>query len=184
MKTDIILTKKNVIVGVTSSISAYKACDVVSGLVKTGNFVQVVMTESSLRFAPIDVLAVLSKRPVLVDSAKNDPVVHHVDLVEWCDKFVIVPATFNTIMKIKNGIADNLLTDMVSVVGGLRKVKHIFPAMNTAMYNNPRLVSALNILKQEHWNVSGTDKGLLACGSIGEGKLMKPRKIVELINGE
>lgn len=170
-----------IILGICGSISAYKACDIVSGLVKTGNDVQVVMTQASLKFAPIDVLSVLSKRTVLIDSSGNKPTVEHIDLVEWCSTLVIAPATFNTINKIKNGIADNLLTDICSVIGGTRKNKFIFPAMNTSMFNNPKLVSSLNILKAEHWIIGDTSNGILACGAIGEGKLLKPRKIVEII---
>jgi len=170
-----------IVLGITGSISAYKACDVVSGLIKTGNEVKIVMTKSAQRFAPIEVLTILSKN-IVVDEYSFSTKVHHVDLVEWCDKFVICPATFNTICKIKNGVSDNILLDMCSVIGGHKKSKYIFPAMNTAMYNNMTLVIALNRLKSDHWNISDTDKGLLACGSIGDGKLMKPRKIVEVIN--
>ena len=173
-----------IIVGVTGSISAYKACDVVSGLVKTGNEVQVVMTENSLRFCPIDVLAILSKREVLAGIFENNSRVHHIEFAEWCDKLVIVPASYNTINKIRYGIADNKLLDICSAIGGLRKKKFIFPAMNNHMLDNQIVVSSLNRLKSEKWIIGGTDKGLLACGSMGNGKLLKPRKIVEIINKE
>ncbi|OQY13579.1 MAG: hypothetical protein B6I31_00860 [Desulfobacteraceae bacterium 4572_19] len=164
----------NVLIGITGSISAYKACDVIQGLKATGNIVKVVMTPSSLKFCPIEAVAILSKNVVMVTAPENDGIVHHVVLSDWCDKFVIVPASYNTIGKIINGIADNLLTEICAVI---QKPKYIFPAMNTNM------LEKCHLEKLEGWHVSETAYGILACGAKGQGKLLKPRAIVEIING-
>ena len=158
-----------VLLGICGSISAYKSCDIVSGLIATGNEVKIIMTKASLKFAPIEALKTLSKNDVLVESDGLE----HIELSEWCDCMSIAPATLNTINKIYYGISDNLLLDACSALPKGKK-RLIFPAMNTNMLGKMKL--------PKDWYVSDTDIGVLACGIEGNGKLLKARKIVEIIN--
>lgn len=169
-----------ILLGITSSIAAYKACDIVSGLIKSGNEVFIVMTKNSLRFCPIEVLSVLSSNPVYVEAPINDGQVHHIDLVKWADILVIVPATYNSIGKINSYIADNLLTEICSVAESQSIPKLIFPAMNPNMFKT--LQPVLNNLSDRGWQIQNPINGLLACGDKGLGKLDKPRNIISIIN--
>jgi len=170
----------NILLGVTGSISAYKACDIISGFIATGHEVQVVMTEDAKRFIPEMPLAILSKREVM--SSFNDEVkgeVSHITKANWADVFLIAPATANTIAKIHHGIADNVLTAMALAFRG---VKFIAPAMNTNMLESDPMQRSLSLLPNDGWNILETRRGVLACGDYGCGKLEKPREIVKQVN--
>lgn len=170
----------NILLGVTGSISAYKACDIVSGLVATGHEVQVVMTDDAKKFIPEMPLAILSKREVLSsfdDEAKGE--VMHITKAHWADIFLIAPATANTIAKVHHGIADNVLTAMALAFRG---IKIIAPAMNTNMLESNPMQRSLKKLPEDGWDILETQCGILACGDSGLGKLAKPRHIVAYVN--
>jgi phosphopantothenoylcysteine decarboxylase/phosphopantothenate--cysteine ligase len=168
-----------IVLGVTGGISAYKACDIISGLKATGNEVKVIMTESAKRFVTEEVLAVTSGHQVFTDANRDmDGTISHIDLSHWGDILVIAPATANTINKIRFGFADNFLT---TVVMAWDKMGFIAPAMNPKMYHKTR--ESIGILKQyPNWNIIDPVEGKMACGDVGMGKLEKPRKIVDQIN--
>lgn len=174
----------NILLGVTGGIAAYKACDVISGFKATGHTVQVIATESALEFITEMSLAILSERHVLTDEFfwKKSGDVKHIEAAKWADVFVIVPATANTIAKFSHGIANDILsTTHLAIPPGVPKF--MFPAMNTAMLGHPTVTRNLMDLEQKQgWFIGGTDKGKLACGDTGSGKLLKPRRIVEIIN--
>ncbi len=174
----------NIILGVTGSISAYKACDIVSGLMATGHDVQVVMTEAAKDFIPEIPLAVLSKREVISSfNAEAKGEVYHITKVHWADLLLIAPATANTIAKIANGQADNVLTAMALAFNGIYSGRRVVaPAMNNHMYENPTTMRNLLTLQQDKWDIIEPAIGVMACGDNGQGVLPKPRLIVERIN--
>lgn len=162
-----------IILGVTGGISAYKACDIISGLQATGHTVRVMMTESAKRFITEETLSVLSDHKVHTDLNRDtDGVVSHIELAQWGDILLLAPATANTIGKIRNGICDNFLTSVIMAYNG---TMIIAPAMNSVMWDKvERPISG--------WYVIDPVLGKMACGDFGIGKLEKPRKIVEYVN--
>ena len=169
----------NIILGVTGGISAYKACDIISGLKATGHTVRVIMTDSAKRFITEEVLAVLSKHSVFTDDLRDTGgSVSHIELSQWGDALVIAPVTANTINKIYNGFADNFLTTVV-MAWDETKPKFLAPAMNSKMWS--KMVRPIYALEST-WTIINPIEGLMACGDVGMGKLEKPREIVKQIN--
>jgi len=184
-----------ILLGVTGSIAAYKACDIISGLKANGHDVKVIMTESAKQFITEMSLASISGNVVTTTMWNElNGKIDHIDLAKWADAFVIAPATANIIAKIANGICDDVLSTIACVIEGKSIPKFIAPAMNTSMWESPRTQRNLLSLQQynnkeiihkhlyiKRYNVIAPDEGLLACGDTGEGKLANPRKIVEAI---
>jgi len=168
----------NVILGVTGGISAYKACDIISGLKATGHTVKVIMTESAKRFVTEEVLAVMSEHQVFTDANRDlDGTISHISLSQWGDLLLIAPATGNTMSKIHCKFADNFLTTVALAYEG-RKV--MAPAMNPKMWQ--KIVRTGYELVGDGWEFINPVEGLMACGDTGMGKLEKPRKIVDFVN--
>ncbi|WP_128837483.1 flavoprotein, partial [Streptococcus sp. DD11] len=134
---------------VTGSISAYKAADITSSLKKEGFEVAVLMTEAAAEFITPLTLQVLSQRPVALDIMQEpDPSkVNHIDIAKKTDVFALAPATANTIAKLANGLADNMVT-AAALALPLHVKKVIAPAMNTKMYENPLTQHNLKKLEQ------------------------------------
>jgi phosphopantothenoylcysteine synthetase/decarboxylase len=176
----------NILLGITGSISAYKACDIISGLNATGHDVKVIMTEDAKNFITEMSLSIISGREVVSKfSTEVTGQVEHIDLAEWGEMLLIAPATANTIAKLANGICDNVLTATALAFRG--KFKILAPAMNTLMYDHKTTKGNLKKLggkfsEKNVWHIIEPDEGLLACGETGVGKLRKPRRIVEIIN--
>ena len=174
------LKGKNILLGVTGGIAVYKAVDLVSRLIKEGAAVDVIMTESSQQFVTPLTFQTMAQSKVHTDmfGLLNYLDVEHISLAKKADIIVIAPATGNTIAKIANGMADNMLTTVVLA----STAKIIFaPAMNTNMFLNP--ITQENIIKLEglgHEFVP-PGEGRLACGDIGPGKMAEPQDIVEYI---
>ncbi len=171
---------KNVVLGVTGGIAAYKALDIVSGLKKKGVEVDVVMTESAQEFVRPLSFQSLSQNPVITDMFEEPKVfeIAHISLAKKADVVCIAPATANIISKLANGAADDFLSTMCLAT---RAKIIVAPAMNTNMLSHP--VTAENIAKLENlgYKVLGTGSGRLACGDVGEGKLLPPEIIVDEI---
>ena len=170
---------KTVILGVTGSIAAYKAPDVVSRLVKNDCDVHVVMTKSGAGFITPLTMQTMSRNRVFVDvMQEEDPKdVIHVNLPQRADILLIAPATANIIAKIAYGIADDMLTSMVLAAHGIPKL--IAPAMNTRMYENEATQHNLSILKQRGWQVIEPRVARLACGYEGKGALAEVGDIIK-----
>lgn len=174
------LKGKNVLLGVTGGIAVYKAADLVSRLIKEGASVDVIMTESAQKFVTPLTFQTMAQSKVHTDlfGLLDYVDVEHISLAKKADVIVIAPATGNTIAKIANGIADNMLTTVVLA----STAKIIFaPAMNTNMFLNP--ITQENIKKLE---ILGHEfippgEGRLACGDFGPGKMAEPSDIVEFI---
>lgn len=177
------LTNKNVVIGVTGGIAAYKALDVVSRLKKMNANVDVIMTDHATEFVNPTSFQSLSLNRVITDMFKEPTYwdIEHIALAKKADIFVVVPATANIIGKIANGIADDMLTTTIMATSAK---KLIAPAMNTNMLNNPIVQDNINKLKTLDYQFISTDAGRLACGDVGEGKLADTQAIVERIKYE
>ncbi len=174
------LKGKTIVLGVTGGIAVYKAADLVSRLKKQYANVEVVMTEGAMEFVTPLTFQTMSGNAVH-KKMFNEIIsydVEHISLAQKADIILIAPATANTIGKIANGIADNLLTTVVMA----SNTKVIFaPAMNTVMYNNPIVKSNMEKLKGLGYEFIQPGTGLLACGDYGEGKMAEPVDIVEYL---
>jgi phosphopantothenoylcysteine decarboxylase/phosphopantothenate--cysteine ligase len=168
-----------IILGITGGIAAYKSAALVRLLQNANCEVRVVMTESATKFVSPLTFEALSGHPVALDDFAIGSI-SHIELAKWADIIVIAPATANTIAKIANGFADNLLT---SIVLAFTKPIAIFPAMNTNMYLNEATKANINKLKQMGFNIFEPVSGRLACGDEGTGKMPEPEDIVKSVIG-
>jgi len=174
------LKDKTIVLGVTGGIAVYKAADLVSRLKKLNANVEVVMTDGATEFVSPLTFQTMSgnvvHRKMFSEITSYD--VEHISLAQKADIILIAPATANTIGKIANGIADNLLTTIVMA----SRSKIIFaPAMNTMMYENSLVQKNIAKLKSLGYEFIQPGVGLLACGDYGEGKMAEPTDIVEYI---
>lgn len=182
------LSGKNIVLGVTGGIACYKACDIVSRLVKLGACVDVIMTKNATEFVSPKTFESLSHRPVVIDTFQKIEKfeIEHISLAKKADMFLIAPATYNVIGKIANGIADDMLT--TTIAASKRAIKVVCPAMNTNMYTNEVCNQNLQKLKKLGFVEVEPISGRLACGDIGTGKMQEPEAIVskvcELLCGE
>lgn len=169
------------IIGVTGSIAAYKAANLVSLFKKKNYEVHVVMTRSATKFINPITFEVLSQNKVFVDMFKDDDhtQVEHINLTKGADAMLIAPSSYNVVGKIANGIADDMLTTMVSAYPG--KV-FIAPAMNTNMYENPIFMKNREILEKLGHEFIAPAEGVLACGDVGSGKLQDEHLIVQTVH--
>lgn len=172
---------KNVLIGLTGSIAAYKTAELIRLFKKEGMEVKVVSTESGLLFLGEKTLETLSNNPVYVDTFQKHLETKHISLADWADVFVIAPISANSISKIAAGIADNLLTSIVCAYLGKNKPLFIAPAMNDGMWNNPIIKENILKLKNIGVNVIEPINGFLACGSEGTGKMEEPNIIFEKV---
>ncbi|PLV55535.1 bifunctional phosphopantothenoylcysteine decarboxylase/phosphopantothenate--cysteine ligase CoaBC [Thermotoga sp. SG1] len=169
-----------ILVGVSSGIAIYKAVDLVSKLRKENHELCVVMTPDAARMISPVVFSSVGNCPVYIDHMEvKNGWIPHTELSREADVFVVAPATANTISKIANGIADNLLT--LVAMGFNKKAKILVPTMNHRMYMNPVLQENLEKLKKLGWFVVEPEEGHLACGETGRGRYPENEKIVEAI---
>jgi len=169
------LNNKSVLLGVTGSISAYKACDLARLFIKAGASVHVVMTPSAERFVSALTFEALTRNAVLTESSESwASELNHIDIGKKCDVFVIAPATANTINKISKGIADNILTQTALA---FNKTLLIAPAANTNMIENHYTVGSLKMLGVNEVRIVNPQSKLLACGDVGNGALAEPSAI-------
>ncbi|RRD95481.1 bifunctional phosphopantothenoylcysteine decarboxylase/phosphopantothenate--cysteine ligase CoaBC [Clostridiales bacterium COT073_COT-073] len=176
------LKDKNILLGVTGGIAAYKAPGICSLLSKQGANVKVIMTEAAQKFVSKLTFQTMSRNLVYTDMFEEypqDAEVAHIQLAKWADIFVIAPASANSIAKFANGIGDNLLS--ATFLAARSKIM-IVPAMNTFMLNNPATKENMQKLRNRGIEVLGTHFDLLACNDVGSGKMLEPEEIVEEID--
>ena len=173
---------KNILVGVTGGIAAYKSAGIVSLLKKKGYNVKVVMTENATKIIGPLTLETLSRNRIYVDMWDSNPhyEVEHISLADWADMVLIAPATYNIIGKVANGIADDMLTTILSAVS-VRKPVFFALAMNVNMYENPILKENINKLKSFGYRFIDAEEGLLACNYSAKGRMSEPEDIVDEI---
>lgn len=170
---------KKIILGITGSIAAYKACEIISRLKKKSYEIEVFMTPNSTKFISSLTISSLINKKVYVDEfIEGDHYIPHVNIVKDASCFAIIPATANTIGKIANGIADNTLT---SAFLAAKCPKLIAPAMNVNMYDNLATQRNIEKCKMDGINFVDPAYGVLACGDTGRGKLASEDDIVSMI---
>lgn len=171
------LRNKKILLGVSGSIAAYKAANLVRLLKKQGAEVRVVMTASALDFITPLTLATLSEQPVYSSFVKNSygEWVNHVEYGIWADHIIIAPASANTIAKLAHGICDNLLC---AIVLSARCKLSIAPAMDLDMIAHPSTVANIETLKKFGYEIIETEYGELASGLVGNGRMAEPEQII------
>lgn len=173
------LTNKTILLGVTGGIAAYKVPNLIRMLKKKGANVVVVATKNALNFVTKLTLQTVSNNKVYVDEFETiDFDIEHIALSKKADLMLIAPLSANTLGKITNGIADNLLT---SIVLAFNKPIVLCPAMNTNMWENAIVQDNLKKLKDLNFNIIEPASGLLACGDFGVGKMPDENLIVDNI---
>ena len=172
------LKDKNIVLGVTGGIAAYKACDLVSRLKKQGALVRVVLTANGAKFVPPLTFETLSSNPVVTDTFEPRKSLEHISLAKWADAFVIAPASANCLAKLANGIADDLLsTTALAMTAPLL----IAPAMNANMWRHPATQANFRLLLERGAKTVGPMSGHLACGDDDVGRMAEPEQIVETL---
>jgi phosphopantothenoylcysteine decarboxylase/phosphopantothenate--cysteine ligase len=174
------LKGKKILIGVTGGIAAYKIATVIRLLIKEGCEVKVIMTDHARDFITPLTLATLSKNPVLTEfySPENGNWNSHVDLGIWADLFLIAPATANTIAKMANGVADNiLLTTYLSI----RCQVFVAPSMDMDMLSHKATRKNIETLKSFGNHILDAPEGELASGLTGKGRMSEPEEIVKEI---
>ena len=173
--------QKNVLLGVSGGIAAYKACEIITKLKLKCATVRVVVSENGLKFIPAVTLSSLTEHPVYSDlwnEAENGEIDHIEVSQKWAHVFVVAPATANAIGKFANGIADDYLSTMY-MAASCPKV--IAPAMNTVMLNSKAVARNIATLVQDGVEIIEPATGRLACGTYGDGKLAPVDEIVEKV---
>ena len=173
------IANKNILIGITGGIAAYKICELIRLFKKDGANVKTVVTRNALEFVTPLTLETLSQEPVYIEQFSNDEKKpEHIALCDWADLFLIAPASANTIGKIANGICDNLLT---SLACAFQKQIIFAPAMNTGMWNNKAVQKNIETLKSYGAKFVEPEEGYLACGVNGQGRLADLNKIFETV---
>jgi phosphopantothenoylcysteine decarboxylase/phosphopantothenate--cysteine ligase len=176
---------RHILLGVSGGIAAYKAALLVRELVKAGSEVQVIMTRSATQFVTPLTLSTLSKRPVIIEMFPPVPEqptgqwTKHIDLALWADVMLIAPASANTLAKIAHGLADNFLTTLVLA---LRCPLMVAPSMDVDMYQNEQTQRNIEALKELGCHVIEPDRGELASGLEGPGRLPEPGTLFKAID--
>jgi phosphopantothenoylcysteine synthetase/decarboxylase len=169
--------RKTILVGITGSIAAYKAADIVSKLVKSNHDVFVIMTHGARQFITPLTLQTLSRNPVMTDvfEEKEGWCPGHIDLADRADLFLVAPATANIIAELACGLAGNPLTEIALAT---RAPLLIAPAMNGKMWLHPATQANVATLKSRGAEFIGPEEGMLACGYEGIGRLLDVDDII------
>ena len=174
------LENKNILLGVTGGIAAYKIANLASMLKKQKANVRVIMTKNACQFITPITFETLTAQKVYTDTFDRDFEfkVDHIELGKWADVFLIAPATANVIGKLANGIADDMLT---TTALAMRCPLVVAPAMNTAMYENRAVKHNIMKLRTNGMEIILPASGHLACGDTGAGKMPEPELLMEYI---
>lgn len=174
------MKNKNILLGVSGGIAAYKACSLTSKLTQAGANVRVMMTQHAMEFVSPLTFQALSRNPVYIDTfdEKNPQKIAHIDVADWADIAIIAPATANIIGKLANGIADDMLsTTLLATQADV----YIAPAMNVHMYEHPAVIKNLKQLEEWNYHFIEPGAGFLACGYVGKGRLEEPESIIDTV---
>ncbi len=173
---------KNIVLGITGSIAAYKAADIANILTKEGNDVHTIMTPAAEKFITPLTLQTLTKNKVHTDmfSLDKPEEVEHIALATRADIMLIAPASADIIAKIACGIADSMLTSVVLALKSTPVI--VCPAMNTAMYENTVTQRNINTLREFGFDIVEPREAMLACGTKGKGALADVDTIIEAVH--
>jgi phosphopantothenoylcysteine synthetase/decarboxylase len=174
------LKNKNIVLGVCGSIAAYKSCDIIRGLVKLGTNVECILTNGGAKFITSLTLQTLSKNKVYsgIFDIPDSWEINHISLAKKADIIVVAPATANIIARFACGRADGLLT--CTVLASKAKIL-ICPAMNSIMLNHRATQNNIEILKSYGYKFVMPEKGKLACGDCGDGRLASVGSILSAV---
>ena len=175
------LKGKKIVLGITGSIAAYKACYIIRGLIKAGAEVQVVITPAGKEFITPITLSALTQKPVISDFfSQRDGTWHsHVALGLWADAMLIAPCTASTLGKMANGIADNML---ITTYLSMKAPVFVAPAMDLDMYQHPTTQQNMERLRSFGNHIIEPASGFLASGLEGKGRMEEPERIVEFLD--
>lgn len=175
------LKGKKIVLGITGSIAAYKACYIIRGLIKAGAEVQVVITPAGKEFITPITLSALTHKPVISEffSQRDGTWNSHVDLGIWADAMLIAPCTASTIGKMANGIADNML---ITTYLSMKAPVFVAPAMDLDMYRHPSTQQNMNTLLGYGNHIIEPKSGFLASGLEGKGRMEEPEEIVRQLD--
>ncbi len=175
------LKGKKIVLGITGSIAAYKACYIIRGLIKSGAEVQVVITPAGKEFITPITLSALTHKPVVSEffSQRDGTWNSHVDLGLWADAMLIAPCTASTLGKMANGVADNML---ITTYMSMKAPVFIAPAMDLDMYAHPATQRNLQTLKEYGNIIIEPQSGFLASGLEGKGRMEEPDAIVKFLS--
>lgn len=175
------LTNKRIVLGVTGGIAAYKSADLVRRLREAGAEVRVVMTHAACEFVGALTFQALSGHKVHIDllDADAEAAMSHIELARWADAVLIAPATANTLAKIAQGLADDLLTTLCLAT---RAPLCVAPAMNHVMWSDANTQANIHLLQQRDVKIFGPASGAQACGETGEGRMQEPLQLVEQLS--
>jgi len=175
------LKEKNIVLGVSGGIAAYKACALTSKLTQLGADVKVVMTSSAMKFVSPLTFQSLSRNPVYVDTfdEKDPKKIAHIDVADWADIVIIAPATAHVLGRIANGLADDMLSTLLLATTA---PVYIAPAMNVNMYKHPAVIENMKQLERWGYHFIEPGAGYLACGWIGKGRMEEPESIIKVID--
>lgn len=175
-----VLKNKTIVIGVSGGIAAFKSAALVSKLTQAGANVYVVMTESAKQFIAPTTFQALSRNEVFTDTFYEPDAtkIAHIDVADRADLVLVAPASANTISKLANGIADNMLTTLLLAT---KAPVVIAPAMNVNMYDHPATQRNLQQLKTYGYQLIEPNAGYLACGWVGKGRMAEPEDLLELI---
>ncbi|MFA6034626.1 MAG: bifunctional phosphopantothenoylcysteine decarboxylase/phosphopantothenate--cysteine ligase CoaBC [Myxococcota bacterium] len=169
---------KKVLLGVCGGIAAYKACDLARLLIKDGMEIHVIMTDAAQKFVTPLTFKALTGNEVGLDMFSSPSAIGHITAARAVDVIVVAPATANTLARITGGFADDLLATTILAA---RVPVVLAPAMNVAMWENPATQANVWALKERGFSIVGPDRGEMACGEYGEGKLSDVEEIAEAV---
>ncbi len=175
------LKGKKIVLGITGSIAAYKACLIIRGLIKRGAEVQVVITPAGKEFITPVTLSALTQKPVISEFfAQRDGTWHsHVALGLWADAMLIAPCTASTLGKMAHGVADNML---VTTYLSMKAPVFVAPAMDLDMYQHPTTQDNIRRLQSLGNTIIEPQDGFLASGLEGKGRMEEPERIIEVLD--
>ncbi len=178
------LKSKNILFLISGSIAIPKAVDLLKMFVKSKYTIRVACTESTFNFISKNELENITGFPVIHKNFQNKLDMEHINLGRWADLCILCPATANTINHLAYGSGDNIIGTLFLAYELGKKPFLVAPAMNTQMYNNPATICSINKLKNWGLDVLPTNYGELACGEIGEGRLLEADFIYNYINNK
>ena len=173
------LRQKRILLGVTGGIAAYKSAELVRLLRAAGAEVRVVMTRSATEFITPLTLQALSGEPVCTDWAEAEAAMGHIEMARWADRVLIAPATADTLARLAQGRADDLLSALCLATAAPLSLA---PAMNQAMWRHPATQHNAGVLRERGVSLLGPAEGGQACGETGPGRMLEPAALVDALS--
>ena len=171
-----------ILLGVSASVAAYKACDLASKLAQSGHAVRAVLTPRAAELISPQLFEAVSGEPAFVDefAASRRGAMDHIELARWAELLLVAPASAGTLARLAHGLADDLL-GTVALALAPKTPRILCPAMNPSMLGARPLQRNLATLREDGWEILEPEEGHMACGDEGKGRLVDPARIVERV---